>query len=229
VSTPWWFADANLTSDRSAWDTVQWNDTTLPGLGSVKVTAGVAHKIDVRASAGSDGWTFKEKGQKPAEFTVNLRIWEEAHWTTWEAFSQSLTARLRDGSQRMAIKIGHPVLIPLNIRRAYLEEVGGVEQVQVGLWTVSLRMHEFRPPRRNASGAVVPWAVTPPPATPAAVAADTRIRPFSPAALERALPASRLDGTLEPLHRDESLGPAPMNRDMGPDRLDGGTNQDASF
>lgn len=160
---PWMLSDSNLETDNDLWSTVVLGTVVLPGLAKVEVTKGAALKLDTRAGKGRVSPRLRDQGREPVEATVTLRIWEEEHWREWHRHSQALADRIRSGMNRTAMTIAHPVLDALRVTAVCVQEVGGLQEVDTGIWSVDIKVVEFAVPSNASASRTVqpPWRVSP--------------------------------------------------------------------
>lgn len=138
------------------WERFELANNTLPGYAVVEVSKGAHRKIDDRSGAGSDGWRLLDKGPKPIEFTVELIFWLAVQMTNWLDISPDLARRFRTRGNRTAHRVYHPALAAIGCDRAYLEELGALENKGKQEWRVKLKFKQYQPatPRGHTAAVV---------------------------------------------------------------------------
>lgn len=115
-----------------------------PGLADV---VGIRAPIqwDDRRGYGLSGATTVYRGFGLATWSVRIRLYSESDWEAWESFSR-LLARPAAGERAQALDIVHPLLDALGIASCVIVDPGAPEQSDDGVWTVDVKMKEFRRP-----------------------------------------------------------------------------------
>lgn len=141
-----------------------------PGKATISKLA-TPRKWDEREGYGASGATIVYNGNKLATFEVLIEMWDEIQATLdWPAFALVL-AKAAPNIIPIALGIGHPLLNspPYNVTSVIVEDVGGLEQDDYGLWSCVIKFKEFRKPI-PALGA--PLAAIPASAAPVPTAQD---------------------------------------------------------
>lgn len=117
MSTLSWLTNAEI------WDTlVLYRDGErypVPGIARVRPTK--ALEVERHTVAGRDGATATQLGYRPASFTVDVQIWEEAHYQEMTRILELFQPRR--GEDFKAVDVLHPQLEQLNIKQVYLMRV----------------------------------------------------------------------------------------------------------
>lgn len=100
---------------------------------------------DERKGYGLSGGTVIFRGIGLAAGTVSLRLFESEHFERWDTW-KNLVQRPPIGTRGHAMDISHPQLDDLGVTSVVIEDVSQLEQTEDGIWTVKIRMKEFRRP-----------------------------------------------------------------------------------
>lgn len=101
---------------------------------------------DIQKAQGTQGAATKFTQIAPAQFKVKIRLWLAKHFTEWRDFRQRLKY---DPTKRKPgiFAIYYPSLADLDISRCTTEEIGGVVAEGKGMWSVTISLLEYFPPK----------------------------------------------------------------------------------
>lgn len=125
-------------------------------LGNVKspgrctiVHPGSPRNWDVRQGYGFSGAFVVYTGDGLAKFDVLIDIWDDSQWADWDRFAKLCLAKPPVGTKPKALDIDHPLLAlePWKITSVVVEDVGGFEQDENGLWTCAISFLQYRAPK----------------------------------------------------------------------------------
>lgn len=103
------------------WDALILGGEQWPGLATV-TGAGVARKLDVKATKGSDVGTIKDNGYVNGKLVIELQIWTEDQWRELQRLLPIIHPR-RKGGDRKPLQIIHPVANLLGIDNVYVQKL----------------------------------------------------------------------------------------------------------
>jgi len=103
------------------WDTIYLGGVRWPGIASVS-GKGIARRIDVKRSKGSDGARLKDEGNDPAEFSISIMIYNQGDWVELQQLLPTVSPR-RPGGPRSPIGVIYPSLQVLGITTCYIKAV----------------------------------------------------------------------------------------------------------
>lgn len=101
---------------------------------------------DERQGYGLTGATVFYHGTKLSHFSIKFWLYTAQDWDDWHAF-RPLVDRPPIGKRARSLDIAHPLLEDLGIRSIVIESVGVAEQADDGVWTIELKVIEFRQPK----------------------------------------------------------------------------------
>ncbi len=107
--------------DTYEWDTIYLAGVRWPGIASVS-GKGIARRIDVKRSKGSDGARLKDEGNDPGEFSISILIYNQGDWVELQRLLPSVSPR-RPGGPRSPIGVIYPSLQVLGITTCYIKGV----------------------------------------------------------------------------------------------------------
>ncbi len=141
-----------------------------PGVATVKGLE-LDRNWNAPQSYGVSGAKLTYVGQAPIEFTVDIDLWEPAHFLEWNLFSQVLGAPL-PGVAGVALGIKHPIINgpPHGITAVVVKKVSQPVQNDTGKWTYTIGFLEWRLPL--PSGLARPIADVPAAEAPTPTAKD---------------------------------------------------------
>jgi hypothetical protein len=88
-------------------------------------------------------------GKKLSHFTIKFHLYDKTDWADWNAF-QPLVYKVPTPKNPRALSIWHPLLVPLGIGAIVIEEILVPEQTDDGVWTIELKVIEYRKAREPA-------------------------------------------------------------------------------
>lgn len=115
---PFW--GSNDPEESSAWDRCEIGGIVLPGVSRVRCPT--KREIDGKASPGSDGATFTDKGKAPAHVRITTRIHERVEWEVWLTAREQLDP-LRNGGLKQPKTIEHPKTALAGIESIYVTSI----------------------------------------------------------------------------------------------------------
>lgn len=124
-----------------------------PGIATLS-NASSPREWDERKGPQLSGAALVFKGIGVAKFTLELRLYTDAHWQEWRAWSP-IVQRPPRGERANAMDIWHPILEDLGIRSVVVEDVAQPMQTADGEWTIEIKFIEYRAPQpavRRADG-----------------------------------------------------------------------------
>jgi hypothetical protein len=113
-----------------------------PGICEV-VGASSPRKWDEQAGYAMSGAILIYRGTGLAHFSLNLKLYTLEHWNTWDLIKPILM-RPPVGKRANALDVVHPVLNEVGISQLVIEDVGAPEQVEDGVWSISIKCIEWR-------------------------------------------------------------------------------------
>lgn len=132
-----------------SWDTVTLASTDLPGVCSV--SGRVARRVDRKTTSGRHATTVTYLGDEPAEFTITVKLWTEAHLLSFEALLDAL-AQLgpaldsKDSGKfpRRPVDVRHPTLDLFKIRACHVVEAGMLQPAsEPGVFEATFKCVEY--------------------------------------------------------------------------------------
>ncbi len=124
---------------------------SLPSPGVAKVRgAGSPRNWDIRQGYGVSGASLVFTGTGLAKFDVDIFMWEQEHWTLWQAFSALLTnPPPPPGVIPVSLGIDHPALNqkPWLITKVVVEDISSLEPNDTGLWSTTIKFIQYRKPK----------------------------------------------------------------------------------
>lgn len=115
-----------------------------PGIAEIQ-GASSPRRWDQRRGYGLSGATVIFRGLTLAQFKILLRLYTEQDWQDWESF-RPIVQRPPFGERPRALDIAHPILADLNITSVVVEDLLQPAQTEDGVWTVEIRLLEYRRP-----------------------------------------------------------------------------------
>lgn len=141
---------ANPLDDPEVWDVAVIAQVEVPGLSKIK-GASRKFKWDEKEGPGASGATHTYRGDRPAHFSLIVHLWEPEHFDEWADLAPLLVPDPKRGIR--ALDIYHPALESLGISAVVVEELGQPENDGKGLWTIEVKLSEYKPaPKATASG-----------------------------------------------------------------------------
>src|SRR5262245_24486168 len=128
------------------YDVVYLAGQALPGIAQVSA-ASRPYKWDAKQAKGSSGATTTYKSEDLAKIKVKLLLWLPEHIVARERPRVPLKSP-HDVKQPSALDIQHPYLEELDIRSVVVEDLGQMEHSGKGLFTVTISLLEYRPPKK---------------------------------------------------------------------------------
>ncbi len=107
--------------DVGDWDSVYIAGVKWPGLASVE-GKGIARRLDVKRSKGSDGARIVDQGNDPAEFSIKILVYKKEDWVELQRLLPTVSPR-RPGGPRSPIGIVYPSLQVLGVSTCYIKQV----------------------------------------------------------------------------------------------------------
>jgi hypothetical protein len=146
VSIPFW------SDDPTAWDRLYIAGTLAPGIvRDINVVR--SRKVQKNAGPGIDGASLVSQGRNLAEVPIVLELFTRNHLARAEAFVAERLARLKDEG---AVTFAHPLLTLHQLSALYIEEFDGPKRVSEGIYQMTIKATEYRPPPKvNATAKVV--------------------------------------------------------------------------
>lgn len=153
------------------WDTVTIAGTSIPLLAQIRGFARV-WRWDSKQGKGADGSTETYVGTKPAEGEITFTLYQGTDFTVWAGvrplfdyvnsitspppfFSETVSGlqvvQVSNTTKAFAFDISHPALTPLGIRACIALECGPVMHEGANLYTVTVKLREWRPPPQKAA------------------------------------------------------------------------------
>lgn len=147
---------ANIDPDMvpDMWDIALIGPTYTPGIAKISPGAALKIKWDKKPATGTSGATTKLTGEEVNEFTLTVKFWPGVNGQSgfeqrfkWENEILPLLKEAKKG--KSAISFYHPAVSdePMNVQAVVPEEIGVYEQDDAGVWSVSVKLIEFRPPK----------------------------------------------------------------------------------
>lgn len=118
-----------------------------PGIAEV-VGAGSPRKLKPIEGYALSGGFVLFRGNKLAQFSVDIRLYTAQDWADWYAW-KPLVDRVPVGERAKALQIWHPHLEDLKISAVLVEDVSQPKQGENGVWTITIKFHEWREPKRE--------------------------------------------------------------------------------
>lgn len=132
-------------------DYIELANQRSPGIAEL-VGASSPREWDERKGYGVSGSfsVFRRRGL--AHFSVRLKFYTNEDWAAWAAWKPIVdkVPTRRGGGENPAsgyLKIDHPILADLDIKAVGVEDVGQPEQIEDGVWQVTIKFIEFRQPK----------------------------------------------------------------------------------
>ena len=129
------------------WDRCMIGGNWLPG--SAVVTGAHKHVLEVKKVPGQNGATTVDHGRELSKFNVVLTLWTQAQWDEWCDLAPKLQPLKQDKLQPLFIY--HPALTPSKITDVFVEEIGFPKLLQGGKAEVSIKLLEYRAPKKGKS------------------------------------------------------------------------------
>lgn len=143
------------------------NPNVFPALYDVVIVGGIvspgvaklsgfarAYEWDVKKGKGSAGATITAQGEAPAKGTITLSLWESGlgpngrdHFAEWDTLRQLLAQP--SGKTVTAHDVFHPYLQDIGVTSIVVEELGSLEPKGGGLFDVSIKVLEYKPPKKT--------------------------------------------------------------------------------
>lgn len=138
-----------------------------PGICEV-IGANSPRQWDEGRGPGLSGARLRFRGQRLSRFMLRLSLTSDQDFADWEAFkptvqpprpdveafNRAVERGERPGGlvdlRRRALDIVHPITEDVGIRSVVVEDVSGLQQTDNGVWTVEIKVIEYRPPVRAA-------------------------------------------------------------------------------
>ncbi len=157
-----------------SWDSATLGGVSIPGVCRVSGD-GMRLKADRKTASGQDGASVAMLGLDVVSFSIDVRMWTEAHLRAFESLvkmakpkasavvrksavsKKSAGGAGKSGSQAVGrdlvpLSVSHPALAIFGISECVVESVSLPSEQSPGLWTASFRCREFRKPSdRNVS------------------------------------------------------------------------------
>jgi len=115
-----------------------------PGIATVE-GLGTPRRWEERESVGLSGALVYFHGLKLAHFSVRVQLFSEQDWQDWYAF-KPLVDKPPIGKRQRPLDIVHPLTEGANIKAVVVEDVLHPEQVDDGVWELSIKLIEYRKP-----------------------------------------------------------------------------------
>lgn len=119
-----------------------------PGIAEIS-GASRSYEWQVYKAQGTQGAETRFSQIPPAKFSIKLRFWLAEHfraWATWSARLKYDPTKRRPG----VFTIYYPTLADLGIQRCTTEEIGAITSEGKGLWSVTIKLLEYYPPKPTA-------------------------------------------------------------------------------
>ena len=116
-----------------------------PGICEI-VGANSPRAWDERAGYGLSGAIVVFHGVKLSHFTIKFQLYTTQDWNDWHAF-KPIVDKPPIGTWQGPLDCAHPLLADLGIRSIVIEDVLVPEQSDDGVWTIELKVIEFRGPK----------------------------------------------------------------------------------
>ncbi len=157
---------ANPILQPELWDVAQLGGVSTPGIAEV-TGAALVRSWDVRKGYGTSGATTVYTGDQPAKFSLKLTFWLADQVDAYNDQIVPLLEAAPKGAKK-ALDFYHPAASerPQNIRAVVVEDVGQLVQSGDGLWTVEIKLLQYRAPKAaigKPAGAAGNKATTPAP------------------------------------------------------------------
>lgn len=122
------------------------NSVAMPGRSTIQGAA-LKYNYEKRPGAYRSGATIVFRGLDLCEPTLKIDMWQDEHFLQWE-FVKKLFDPPKPSSPLSALALGiaHPLLADLGLANFVVTERGAVERADNGLWTVLIKLLEYRPP-----------------------------------------------------------------------------------
>lgn len=116
---PFWDGLEGGTADQT-WQTFWLDEEPMPGVARVK--GDLTRKLEVKKTKGKDGANIKDNGYQPSKFTVELTIWNNDQWQSFQDMLPRIHPR-KKGGVRDPFKVAYPSLTLVGIHQAILESI----------------------------------------------------------------------------------------------------------
>lgn len=115
-----------------------------PGIAELQ-SASSPRRWDIRRGYGLSGATVVFRGIMLAEFKLLLRLYSAEDWESWDTFRE-LVQRPPSGERPRALDISHPILDAFGIASVVVTDVIQPTQTEDGVYTIEIRLLEYRRP-----------------------------------------------------------------------------------
>ena len=131
-----------------AWDTCVLGNVELPGIAEVEVET--ERDLDVKSGSGTTGGTITDKGYKPGEVKIKLRMWNRYMLGILESFMQRASPKRNTAST--AFDIIHPTTQLHGITSVAIQKMSGPKKAADGSWEFNIDCVEWFPaPKKNTT------------------------------------------------------------------------------
>lgn len=120
------------------------NGVQSPGRAQLTGVA-APYKYDVQEGYGLSGATTIFRGRGVARFTLTISLWRPEHFIAWPFFAALLEPPKT--SKPLVVQMRHPLLSMADIEAVAVESLGAPERQSNGVWTATISLLEYRPPK----------------------------------------------------------------------------------
>jgi hypothetical protein len=111
---------------------------------------------DEKKAKGSSGATLTDQGEPLAKGSFTFHLWRRDidppdfvdDFVQWELLKGVLSSSVGEHGKKInALPVIYPLLNQLDITDVVVESIGQLENMGAGLWSVTIELREFRPPK----------------------------------------------------------------------------------
>ena len=157
-----------------SWDSATLGGVSIPGVCRISGD-GMRLRADRKTASGQDGASVAMLGLDVVTFSIDIRMWTEAHLRAFESLVRMAKPKSRTVIRRSSVSkkaagtgepensgnrsigrdlvplaVAHPALAIFGISECVVESVSLPTEQMPGLWTASFKCREFRKPSDRA-------------------------------------------------------------------------------